>query len=330
MQYVWLAKICVIYLYLLWIKEAMHSWIGMRDSMIKILVLFVLVGGCTYPVDDLDSTEDKLIVQCEFEPGSDIMLYVFKGIGIPADYEIPVVPDSVQIQIFKGNSSLDIVRRIADIPYYESRGFVSPGDKLILKARVPEGQLHEVYADTYVPFGTEIKDLIAVCQPVPDSVIGYTYNVELDFGFEDMNNEKYYEIEVYLDEIATKGIGGTMNWEVLDLPVKINYSQDAFLQPGVDWLDSRNSFLVDFKKLDLSRRVNLNFPLTVEKQIKGIRLHMVVKSHTASGYRYIYTYNQTRYQYAAVNPVLISNIENGIGCFIACTRTQKSLEMVFE
>jgi len=309
---------------------AFYIWNGMRDLIIMTLVLLVLISGCTYPVDDLESTEDKLIIQCEFEPGSDIMLYVFKGIGIPADYEIPVVPDSVQIQIFKGNSSLDVVRRIAEIPYYETRGFVLPGDKLLLKARVPEGELQEVYADTYVPLKTEVKDLNGFCQSVTDTALAYPYEVELEFGFEDLNDEKFYEIEVYLDEIATKGIGETMNWEVLEHPVKINYSSDEILQTGVDWLDSRKSFLVDFKKLDLSRRVKLMFPISGEKQLKGIRLRMVVKSHTASGYRYLYTYNQTRYQYAAVNPVLISNIENGIGCFIACTRTQKSLELVFE
>ncbi len=311
-------------------EMAMYRRTGMRDLIFGTLVLLVWVSGCTYPVDDLDSAENKLIVQCEFEPGSDIMLYVFKGIGIPADYEIPVVPDSVQIQIFKGNSSLDVVRRIAEIPYYETRGFVLPGDKLLMKARVPDGELREVYADTYVPLETELKDLIGDCQLVTDTANRYAYDLKVEFGFEDLNDEKFYEIEVYLDEIATNDTGGTVIWEVLEHPVKINHITDEFLKSGVDWLESRRSFLVDFKKLNLSRRVELKLPIAFEKKIKGVRLNFVVKSHTASGYRYLYTYNQTRYQYAAVNPVLISNIENGIGCFIACTRIHKPLELVVE
>jgi len=87
---------------------------------------------------------------------------------------------------------------------------------------------------------------------------------------------------------------------------------------------------VEFKKLDLTRRVKLALPLEYEQQLLAAKIRLVIKSHTAAGFRYLYTYNQTRYQYAAVNPVLISNIENGIGCFIASARTEEELELVFE
>lgn len=294
-----------------------------------VCLLVLLVSGCSYPVDDLTPTKDKLIVQCEFEPGNDILMYVFEGKGIPTDYEIPRVPDSVEIQIMKGNADLEVFRRIGTIPYYESRAFISPGDQFILKAKVPSGSIEEVYAETYVPYPSASKDLLKKLVNLTEPSGIYRSLVAIEFGFEDINEERFFEIDVYLDEIALGETGGKLDWEVLDTPVKLKY-QGIELQPGLEWLDSRNSFLVDFKKLDLDRRVKLELPLNYGKQVLGARVHLVIKSHSADGYRFIYTYNQTRYKYATVNPVLISNIENGIGCFIACSRTIEKLEIINE
>jgi len=145
-------------------------------------------------------------------------MYVFKGIGIPADYEIPTVPDSVHIQIMKDNTSLDVIRRIGVVPYFESRAFISPGDKFIFRANVPDANLEEVYAETQVPFLTKAKDL-----EVQSSVINEPGNyfisvLDLEFGFDDVNEERYYEIEIFMDEIATTKVGDKLNWETLEIP----------------------------------------------------------------------------------------------------------------
>ncbi len=303
----------------------------MRKLLIKILVLMILVSGCVYPVDDLDTTEDKLIVQCEFEPGSDILIYVFKGIGLPSNFATPEVPDSLDLKIFKSGTSLEIIRRIGLVPYFESRGLVSQGDQMTLSAHVPDGNPHGVYAETVVPYEAHAKELVVsseVLPPGPQNV--FSSLIELGFGFEDANLERFYEIEVFVDELAQRKAPGELKWEVFKNPVKLSHEETIPPGQGVAWLDSRGSFLVDFKKLDLSRRIKLVLPLENDDTLSGAKLRIIIKAHTEDGYRYLYTYNQTRYQYAAVNPVLISNIDNGIGCFIACTRTEKSMEVLFE
>jgi hypothetical protein len=288
----------------------------LKYSIYISLFCFFLVS-CSIPIDELPETKSKIIVQCEFSSGQDIDVYVYKGVGLPSFESLPEVPDSINIKMYVDFDYLAIHQTENASPHFQADFSAIPGQRFNLNIDMPFEGIEPVNASTIVPLSSNMNNIQV--NLLTDTIIDERRmsHVLLNFNIEDKNEEKYFELLIDRVQLAEIVEPVDTIWHEINLEtdkVLLDPTKDPVR--GITWLSERRSFLIDYYELE-DKNISIPFSLDSPVSDRLSLLRYTLKTHTKDGFEFIKSYEKTKLNYQSDFPILVSNIENGIGVFTA-------------
>jgi hypothetical protein len=291
--------------------------------------MLLLLYACSTPVIDLPETAEKLIVQSEFSPDEDMEIYVFKGSGIPGVGVDSSVPDSLELQWYSAGKSLNVERVVKDgVIYYRTHDeeYVA-GQDYEIRASIPGNEeIASVRSKTTVPAKDSLLNIKISIDSTIESGDWREIGLKLSFDMTTNNWDRYYELKV-----AQEAEGRLMPpvdtlWTEVSGESLCVRREDFPLPTGVYWLTTRNSFLIDHFKLR-DKNLTLHLEMSSNASSDLSRLRFKFRSHTQDGFEFIKSFDRMQSDYYTEFPVLVSNIQNGIGIFTAYAETRQIIDM---
>jgi len=300
----------------------------LRFKSLMILFPVLWFGACTSSVLELPETNEKIIVQAEFTDAQSFDLYIFRGIGIPINGTEPVVPDSVEIRVMVDGLELETEKINNEVPHFlVHTQDIQSGAEFDLRASIMDGTgIKPVRASTSVPSYDRLEN--TVVKVLSSEEMDDYRKIELNilFNIDGQNLDRYYELKILQEAEGLLFPPQDTVWTSVSNPFIDVVSENHILPPGINWLPSRNAFLIDYYKLE-AKRVNLSLEMKSSATSDLSRLRMVLKSHTYDGYEFIKSFDKMQSSYQAEFPILVSNIQNGIGIFTAYAQTEEIVDM---
>lgn len=299
----------------------------MYKPITYLLILILIWTGCSSPLSELPESQQKLVVQSEFKPDEPIKLYFFEGISMPVSGYKPEVPDSVDIKLKLNGEDLDVQRVNDEIPYYQvNNHFPTSGKEYKLWVSVPGNEtIPTIRSSATIPYSDTIHDLNLRIDTTLEQGQIRTIKLTISLDISGTNNERYNELSVFQEAEGRIMPPLDTLWTPVSGDAAFLVSDEHILPVGIHWLNSKKSFLIDYYQLS-DKRITLEMDMNATSASDVSRLRINLKSHTREGFDFILSYDKMNTDYYAEFPVLVSNIEDGIGIFTGYAETNTEVD----
>lgn len=301
----------------------------MKQLNVYIGIGLLLLYSCSTPVIDLPETPEKLIVQSEFTPEEDLAIYFFKGFGMPGTEGESSVPDSLDVELYCEGKALELEKlEGAGIFYYRSSDLTYvPGQEFELRASIGGNEeVEAVKAKTIVPLKDSLLNMQLLIDTTKESGDWREIGLSLTFEMTTHNWDRYYELQITQEAEGKLMPPVDTLWAAVPAESLTLRQADQSLPAGVYWLSTRNSFLIDHFKLS-DKKLSLPLKMNSNESSDLSRLKFTFRAHTQDGFAFIKSYDRLQSNYYTEYPVLVSNIQNGIGIFTAYAETQQLIDL---
>lgn len=278
---------------------------------------------------DLPATPEKLIVQSEFTPTQDMEIFFFKGLGMPGIDDESSVPDSLELHLFSEGFPLELeLVQKEGISYYRANDLeYSPGQDFEIRASIPgNDEIESVRAKTIVPEKDSLFNILLTIDSTKESGTWREIGLKLSFDMTTNNWDRYYELKIIQEAEGKLMPPVDTLWTSIPGESLCVMRENYNLPAGVYWLNTRNSFLIDHFKLS-EKHLTVHLEMNSNTTSDLSRLRFQFRSHTKDGFEFIKSYDRMQSDYFTEFPVLVSNIQNGIGIFTAYAETQQVIDM---